>query len=234
LYEGKKGMPAILASRTLVRGRWWAITLKLLGFLILASLPISILLSVYLGIVEAKQLNEWFVFGGDLVFEGVMAFVGIMHLFAVNQLYLALSASATPAVEKTEVKVRFWFLIALGVVAAAALIIVAILFPEKLESEIQEYNVPVVTEGTPVQSTIGESQAIAEQFFSERNSYEGVCEPLQANLSEATEIACNDTEGEWAVTAFDGLDTWCADETTNAKVIMRPLEGRTRCIEVPR
>ena len=232
--DNKKGLSAILSGRSLVVGRWWTVTLKMLGFMAVALLPVVMLVGIYEGVVEAKKLNDWFTFAGDFALEFFTAFTTVMSIHAANQLYHALKRTKNMVLETKSLKIGYWLLILLGVSFIVLIIAAYILMPEKFKDMEKRYSEGTFVPSSTLQVQISGMQRVAEAFYQEHNqSYEGFCDSPATTITDAETVACNDDAGEWAITASDSIDTWCADKTTYAKRIKQPLEERTQCINLP-
>ena len=230
--DNKKGLSAILSGRSLVVGRWWTVTLKMLGFMILALLPAVLLVGIYEGVVEAKKLNDWFMFGGDFALELFTAFTTVMSVHAVNHLYHELKRTKKVVIETKFLRMRYWALALLGIVSFALLVTVAILMPEKFKDMEKKYGATALVPDSTLEEQISGAQSTAESFYREHNqSYEGVCEVLSSTFTEQETVTCNDEQVEWAIAVTEGLDTWCSDKTTYAKRVKQPLNDRVRCID---
>ncbi len=229
IHEGKKGLPALLRSSALVRGRFWYVTRKILAFIFLTFIPM-LGLTIVLGIIGAFHDSAAATLIGEALLQTLAAALTIINLHAMNSFYQSLVQHDTNQIGKLFPKVRYLFMILMGV-AAITLISLAYAFAESLDF-LDE--LPVIETASGVQAQVSAAHLIAERYFLDTNqSYIGVCESLKNSVTESTEVFCNDSGEAWALTAVDSDGTlWCADKNTLAKQIKVPLDTRTECIAI--
>jgi hypothetical protein len=229
IHEGQRGMSALLASRAVVSGRWWLVAGKLCGIFFWIFIPIFFIALLLGGITSVIQSSLLVTTAGDVLVECFVVVGTIMSLFATNRLYLALRETTVTVTPKKGVKARYWFLVVMGLLMTVLIIVALAKYAEDVP-----YDLPTLPESVTVFDEISSSQSIASSYFDAHGqSYEGVCESLQSSLFAAMTVTCNDEGGEWALSASDGFDTWCADKLTTAKRIQKPLETRVHCLDLP-
>lgn len=228
LNEEKRGMDALLGSRALVKGRWMVITLKLLKYVIVVFFPLLFVSGMYTAITEVVGWGSWSILAGEMVLETLMAFAAVMNLFAVNELYHALTLTMTPSVPESGARTRYWLLVGVGVLAFVAL--VAALIYATQEGMLEELP---IEDPLALQPLLYDAEGQAAAYYTEHGSYEGVCDTLTAAASELMATECNDQADKWAFSVSNGIDTWCADTETTAKRINGTLGERVECLNLP-
>ncbi len=233
--EGKGGMQALLASRELVRGRWWKVVRKIFGFIILTLIPLFLIGILYGIVLEFTGEGAYVTLGGDIIIQVVSAVMSLMSLHAMYHLYQALKAGKEgDTVPSTHTRVRYWLLIAISLVVTAVVAVLAAFFSEKLDwleeaaaplEEMESRDVPSILKGLNV---------VAVQYAWEHNgSLDGVCDKLRPFAESEGEVTCNDSETAWALQVVDDFgDKFCADTATPGKKIEVELGEKTECIAV--
>jgi hypothetical protein len=229
IHEGKKGLPALLRSSALVRGRFWYVTRKILAFIFLTFIPM-LGLTILLGITGAFHNSTTATLIGEALLQTLAAALAIINLHAMNSFYHSLTKHDTNQTGKLFPKARYLFMMLMGI-AAVILIALAYAFAESLDF-LDE--LPVIETAGGVQAHVSATHLIAERYFLDNNqSYAGICESLKNSVTKSTEVLCNDSKDAWALTAAEeGGTLWCADKNTLAKQIQVPLDTRTECFPI--
>lgn len=227
LYEGKGGLSALLQSAALVRGRFWHVAHKVSAFIFLSFLPMFTLVVLY-GLLSAFYESTATDLISEVLLQITTAVLTVINLQAMNSIYLKLKANDLNLSGKLLPKARYIFMMVVGV-GMLALIAMAYTFTDSINSFFEE--IPALETNSGVQSQVSATALLAKRYFLDNNqSYSGVCEPLKNSVTESEDVACNDSEEAWALTATDPDGTlWCADKNTLAKKIQVPLESRTEC-----
>lgn len=232
--EGKSGMGALLASRDLVKGRWFVVTRKILGFVLLSLIPLLLFGMAY-GIVETMVGESRYVtLGGEILTQLLSAVMSIVNLYAMYHLYLALSENRINSNESGKfARARYWLLALLTLIVVATLAAMAIFYKESLEW-IEEAAEPLEEMSSTIPASFGDLPVAALGFANEHGgSYTGVCETLRPLAEADGEVTCNDSETAWALEVVDGFETrFCSDTATPGKQIHTPIGDKTECISV--
>ncbi len=234
--EDKRGMSALLASRSLVAGRWWKVIRKIFGFIILTFIPLFLFGILYGTITAFTGEGTYVTLGGELITQAVSAVLSLMSIHGMYHLYKALKQSksddSTPG---SYTKTRYWILIALSVALVVALIALATFFKEKMEWLEEAAEVPIEDmETREVPAAFLSFAETALKFANEHNgSYVGVCDVLRPLAEAEGEVVCNNSETAWALQTTDSLGvSYCADSTTPGKAISTPIGAKTECISI--
>lgn len=232
--EGKRGMGALLASRDLVKGRWFTVTVKILGFILLSLIPLLLLGIVY-GIFETMVGESKYVtLGGEILTQLVSAVMSIINLYAMYHLYLALVESSVSSDEPSKfARARYWLLALLTLIAIVTVAALAIFFKESLKW-LEEAAEPLEEMTSTMPASFNDLPEAALRFANEHEgSYAGVCETLRPLAEADGEVTCNDNETAWALEVVNGSETrFCSDTSTPGKQIYAPLGDKTECIMV--
>ena len=227
IHEGKRGLSALLESSALVRGRFWHLVHKILAFIFLSFLPM-LGLTIVFAIIEGIYTSTSTTVINEALLQFVAAALTVINLHAMNSVYVSLKKHDLQLPGKLFPKVRYIFMIILGV-AMIILLSLAYAFTESINSFFEE--LPVIETASGVQEQVSATSLLATRYFLDTNqSYAGVCESLKNSVTEGEDVQCNDSGEAWALTATDADGTlWCADKNTLAKQIQIPLDTRTEC-----
>lgn len=232
--EGKQGMTALLASQALVKGRWFTVTRKILGFIFLSLVPLLILGMVY-GLFETiLGEGKYVTLGGEILTQLVSAVMSIINLHAMYHLYLALCERGVSHDKPSKfVQIRYWLLASLTVVVCLTLATLAIFYRESLKW-LEETTESLEETSATIPTSFEALPEAALRFANEHEgSYDGVCDTLRPLAEGAGEVICNDSETTWALEVVVGSETrFCSDTATPGKQIHAPLGDKTECIVV--
>jgi hypothetical protein len=222
IHEGKRGLPALLQSAVLVRGRFSHLFQKIIAFFVL-SFALMLGLVIVFSIIEPvlPVVNE-------ALLQIVAATITVINLHAMNSMYVRLNASPLSLPGMLYPKLRYLFMMVAGVVVIIA-ISLAYAFYENIDSFFEE--LPAIETASGVQAEVTATALLADTYRADNNlSYTGVCESLKASVTKSSDVQCNDSGETWALTATDADGViWCADKSTPAKQIQVPLDTRTEC-----
>jgi hypothetical protein len=227
IHEGKRGLPALLQSAVLVRGRFSHLFQKIIAFFVLSfalMLGLVIVFSIIEGIFETPVLPVV----NEALLQIVAATITVINLHAMNSMYVRLNASPLSLPGMLYPKLRYLFMMVAGVVVIIA-ISLAYAFYENIDSFFEE--LPAIETASGVQAEVTATALLADTYRADNNlSYTGVCESLKASVTKSSDVQCNDSGETWALTATDADGViWCADKSTPAKQIQVPLDTRTEC-----
>ncbi|MEY2665669.1 MAG: hypothetical protein RLZZ480_774 [Candidatus Parcubacteria bacterium] len=226
IIEDERGMNALTRSRTLVKGRFWEIALKLFALIVYIWAPIFVAMVVVVMVAETQPALQKFALAGEVALEVVSAFTMVVVLHAMGQLYRALQVGRPLPAERASGGV-YWFLAVLGVVAAVGLVLAIVFFKSSFTES-------VVVDSTALQSEIQSSGMSAKLYAREhQGSFEGVCDVLKTRVTSAESVECNDTDTAWAISGLVGETRWCADTTTVGKQVKTELKDRLTCFPLP-
>jgi hypothetical protein len=228
--EDKRGLKAVLRSRQLVTGRTWAV-FKRIFVLVFYTFIITIIISVPLMVLEELELE---LLPLAILLEGivelVIAMVTVASIAAANQLYKELSVGTPAEDAKKSLSIKYTLLGLFGFVGFVGLIVLVSIFAlwgatiEPIQGQ---------QSSDKVRSEVVFTEPIAEGYFIERGTYEGVCDAITPAVTSADETECNDDATSWALTATIGADRWCTDIAGYGKLLSEPLSGRTQCLNLP-
>lgn len=235
IADGKRGMEALLASRAIVKGRWFKVARKIFSFIILTIIPMLIFGMLY-GMVEfAAPESKYMTLGGELLTQLLSAVMSVISVHAMYHLYLALKSGSDAEVgAQKSARVRYWILALLTLVLCAVLVALAVFFEDKMEW-LEDAAVPLEEmESREVPAAFSQFGATTLKYANEHNgSFVGVCEPLRLLVEGGGEVTCNDSETAWALEVVDSMgERSCADTTTPGKIIATPIGTQTECISV--
>ena len=228
---GVGGMRSLLASRSLVHGRWWLVAQKLAGLLLLAVIPLAILGSVQEVLLKAQH-SPWMKFGTDSVIEIVGALVAVVTMSAIFHIYLYLEA--TKPIQQSPArgtKIIYWIFVTVGLI-----MIPVIGFLVFMYGDINNFdkNVPFQNSELSLETEInGAELTAAEYYLGHNQSYVGVCDELKRVVTATTDIECNENEKAWALQGAAGSQRWCVDTDNSPKKVQTDLAGRTTCLALP-
>lgn len=235
--EDVRGLSAMVRSTEIVYGRWWGVV----GRLLVTGLVVGVIL---FGMVIASGL----LFGGlsvmaggwalgiviALLYGAVMFVAGSFMTAILTTLYRSLKHSTpTPAFsDERKAKLKMWFRVAVIVGPIAVIILQG--FGNEMEGMDSSESDLNTVQAAIVSQQLSNAVAQAELYYNDGGfSYFGVCSDLEALVSAADSLSCNDAIESWAMTATLGGDMWCADSTGFNKRIQNPLEDRTQCLDLP-
>lgn len=227
LHENKTGMDALLGSREIVKGRWWVVTLKIFKYGVVVFFPILLLSALYTTISEFSDWGTWGTLAGEMVLEVFMTFGAVMNLFAMNELYHALSLTKTHTTETTA-KSRHWILVGIG--GASLILAIGGLVYLFNSGELSELPIEDISTLEPL---VYDAYEQAGVYYAERGTYEGVCAELTAQTSDLFDTHCNDEAEKWAFSVSNGIEIWCSDTATLAKLLQSPIGDRVECLNLP-
>lgn len=227
ILENQKGTAALARSRDLVRGRFFAVALKLAAFTFYILAPFFLAIVVIVLLTTTQPAWMKFSLIGEIGIEIISALVTIVGVHAMSRLYLALLVGR-PLAEVSKVRSGvYWFLALLGVAAIGLLVAVAMQFAPDLDEKI-------MGNSYAVQSEIQTMTIAATSYALDHDgSFAGVCDTLRKQTVSADSVECNDSETQWAVLGMVGEDRWCADTTTTGKQVNSALEDRLTCLNLP-
>ncbi len=234
VVEGKRGMSALLSSRALVKGRFWMVFRKIIGFVFLSTLPVLAfgmvygLAALFLGAGQAVSLT------GEVLMQVVSAVMTVINIHAMYHLYSALKTSQSEEMVKNKyIKVWYWLLAGLTVATVATLAVLAFFFKETF-TWLREAAVPIEVEFSDTPAGFSKFPELTLRHQNEHDgSYEGVCDVLRPEVTDDADIVCNDSATSWAFSAaVSEDDIYCADRATPGKKINTPLGDKTQCIAV--
>ena len=228
---GVGGMRALLASRSLVYGRWWLVAKKLGGFLFLAVIPLVILSSVQEALLKVHH-SPWVKFGTDSVIEIAGALIAVVTMSAIFHIYLYLEATK-PIQQSPDrgIKITYWIFVIVGLI-----MIPVIGFLVFMYGDINNFdkNVPFQNSELSLETEInGAELTAAEYYLGHNQSYVGVCDELRRVVTATTDIECNESEKAWALQGAAGSERWCVDTDNSPKRVQTDLAGRTTCLALP-
>ncbi|MEK7462654.1 MAG: hypothetical protein AAB618_03705 [Patescibacteria group bacterium] len=233
--EGKRGMESLLASRAVVKGRWFVVARKIAGFIFLTLILILIFGMLY-GLVEmVVGEGRYMTLGGELLTQALSAVMSIINLHAMYHLYLALSETAVSTeVASKFVRGRYWLMAALTLGLMTVLLILATFYKESLSKWLEEANVPLEEMSTTVPASFGSLPVTALKHANEHEgSYTGVCALFRPLTEVDGEVTCNESDTAWALEVVNSTGVrYCADTATPGKQIHAPLGDKTECIVV--
>lgn len=226
--EGKRGMEALLKSRALIHGRWWSVARKIAGLSFYYLLFIIFVTLVYEGVKLVVDLPNLTLIG-ELLMQLFTAFFTVMSMEVMYRLYCDLSVGTVDEPASSFIKISYFSSVFLGIAAIIGLILLATLI-----GSISRFDeaVPDVFTSTTLYGEVLHSSVSAEEYKLAQGSFKGVCDVLVPEVSSATNVECNDEEGEWALSASVEGDRWCADTTTPAKQVYTSLEGKLSCVDL--
>lgn len=227
VHDGKRGLSALLESASLVRGRFAHIFQKIVGFFVLSFL-VMLGLIVISSIVEEIVQSPILPVVNEALLQIVAAAITVINLHAMNSMYVRLKASNLSLPGMLYPRLRYLFLMVVGVGVVIALSLAYALY-ENIDSFFEE--LPAIETATGVQAEVTATALLADTYRADNNlSYTGVCESLKASVTKSSDVQCNDSGEAWALTATDADGViWCADKSTPAKQIQVPLDTRTEC-----
>jgi hypothetical protein len=164
------------------------------------------------------------------IVELVIAMVTVASIAAANQLYKELSVGTPAEDAKKSLSIKYTLLGLFGFVGFVGLIVLVSIFAlwgatiEPIQGQ---------QSSDKVRSEVVFTEPIAEGYFIERGTYEGVCDAITPAVTSADETECNDDATSWALTATIGADRWCTDVTGYGKLLNEPLQGRSQCLNLP-
>lgn len=227
ILEQQKGMSALVRSRELLRGRIWAVGLKLAAFYFYILAPLFLFVFVTMLMVIAVPALTKFSLLAELAIEVVSAALTIVGVYAMARLYRALQVGRPLTEVSSGRKGIYWFLALLGASVIVAIIALVTIF----KSEITD---SIIIDPEALQHEIQITHVKAQLYAYEHNdSFEGVCEVLRPTITAADTIECNDSETQWAILGETVDGRFCADTTTTGKEVNSALGERLTCLPLP-
>lgn len=232
--DGKRGMDALLHSRELVQGKFWPVLYKIVGFGLIMFIPVFLVAFLFgmaegFGSTELPQVE----LVGNILLEIFSAFYTVMGFQAMTRVYTALKTYPHETVSSSFTKALYGVLMVIGLVTIPLLIFLVYKYGWDEESfTSMPLEAPIET--MVLRGEMTNLSKAATEYQKVNNSFENVCATLMPLLSVTENVECNDSESAWAIAATEGDERWCADTTTEAKLIKTNLDGKTACISLPK
>lgn len=232
--ESQTGLAALLRSRQLVWGNWWAVALRLLGAQLLYFVLILLIgfviggSSAVLGDVRISELVTGVLFT-ILGAVGTLIFISIT--LRIYQVLSAQQATKTAVIADSSTKYKFlgW----LGLIVPLLLVglgaVGMYMYTDQFEQGMS------AAETLQLEQSLGQVRHEAEKYYtaSSPQTYKGVCAELAAfSTDENVQTTCNDDEAAYAISATAGEQTRCVDSTGYNKIIYTALGDRTQCLDI--
>tara|TARA_B100000508_G_scaffold102982_2_gene81378 strand:- start:1748 stop:3379 length:1632 start_codon:yes stop_codon:yes gene_type:complete len=206
ITEGKRGMEALMRSRDLVWGNWWAVALKLLG-ITLILFGVFLVFGFIIGLATISLEGNAF----DLVFEIITqvfsAFATIIGFHIGADLYRSLaSAKPVPSSDFIDAKTKYVGLVAVGLIFPGVMALVAF-----------QLNNATNTASDAIQKmNLNNARVTAELHYASNGvSYEGVCTEIEPLVSSAKYSDCVDDVDTWALSMTTDEGQSCVDVNTS-------------------
>lgn len=235
MIHGKRGMDALMYSRSLIIGRFWEVLLKVIGLIVYALCVVGVLMLIFglsFGPETIKRLSEHaYISGAEvlaaLIFAVVEIAISIIAFFVFARLYRELIATRPdPQPATKQVRIWYWFLIGVGTLFLLGLVLAVVFFRD----EIMRDAATGFTSAHQAELSAA-PQLAADYALAHNGSFEDVCTILTPAFG--SEAACNDDAAGWALQVIDNGTSWCVDTDTPPKRIATALKTRTHCLALP-
>jgi hypothetical protein len=231
--EGKQGVSALMRSRELVYGNWWAVVGRMLGVQLMyfvVILAIGLIVGVGLAFFANELLSEFIT---NILFTVLGSAGTLIFLSVTYEMYTALKITKesappvfVPAASK-KYQALAWFGL-LAPIIIGGLVMLAVQtndFSTAPDSPVAD--TVLVTELKLLQSQ-------SDLYYSKQPepSFIGVCRELQSLISGDGEVVCNESPGAYALSIQQTDTLLCVDSTGYNKIMYTDLGERTQCLDV--
>jgi len=211
--EGLKGMNALLRSRELVRGRWWAVATKLLGVMVVffgLFIGVTILSGILLA---ASAASESLTLILPILTLTLVSVAIIVNMFVGAQIYHWLANTRPQAYLPPPDKWKYTALAWLGFLLPGLLIVSTIVLASL-------NNARQMGREASIKQQLNQTKAMAEIYYNQNNdSYAGVCPELEAVVTAEGFKNCIDDYDGWALAFTPRSESmqlpWCIDNSSD-------------------
>jgi hypothetical protein len=231
--EGKKGLSALMRSRELVCGNWWAVLGRILGVQLLyfcVILAAGVVVGVGTAFLSSNSVSE---FVTAILFTVLSSVGAIIFLNVIYALYTSLknAKETTPSDIVQPATIRYQVLAWLGLfvpVVIGGLVMLAIQTGKfSIANMSRLADTTLLTELNNVQS-----QADAYYSSQPEQTFNGVCSEIQSLISGDGEVVCNESKDAYVLSVQQGDVLRCVDSTGYNKIIYTDLGEQTRCLDI--